>query len=137
MTALHVAARQGFPQICQMLLDAGANVHAEDADGYTPQDDAEMTGFQTGDARQVLQAAGALRHRAFSVLGNPGFGGQKARNSSTSAAPGGESKKECTAQADTGPTRLGSSAAQPAALASGPVASRPVASRLFAVEALM
>ena len=106
-TALHVAARQGFPQICQMLLDAGANVHAEDADGYTPQDDAEMTGFQTGDARQVLQAAGALRHRAFSVLGNPGFGGQKARNSSASAAPGGGSKEGCNAQADMGPEGAG------------------------------
>jgi hypothetical protein len=94
-TALHVAARQGFAEICQMLINAGANVHAEDADGFTPQDDAEVATFDTEDARKVLQAAGALRHRAYSVLANPGWGGQKARNASAvSADEAGDSDKQ-------------------------------------------
>jgi hypothetical protein len=36
-----------------MLLKAGANVHAEDAQGYTPQDDAEVAPFGTGPKKKV------------------------------------------------------------------------------------
>jgi hypothetical protein len=93
-TALHVAARQGSAEICKILLDAGASPHAEDADGYTPQDDAEVAPFNTEEARQVLQAAGALRHRAYSVLANPGWGGQKARNASSLSAVGAASSSD-------------------------------------------
>jgi hypothetical protein len=34
-----------------MLLKAGANVHAEDAQGNTPQDDAEVAPFGTGQKK--------------------------------------------------------------------------------------
>ncbi|KAJ1480548.1 hypothetical protein T484DRAFT_1901000, partial [Baffinella frigidus] len=79
-TPLHYAATQGFPEICDALITAGAAVHAEDMQGYTPLDDAESASFDTVNARKVLQKAGALRHGAHSVLNEPGWGGQKARN---------------------------------------------------------
>lgn len=44
-TPLHIAASLGHAAACKIFIDSGADVHAGDAEGYTPLDDAEISRF--------------------------------------------------------------------------------------------
>jgi ankyrin repeat protein len=62
MTALHAAAEENHKPVVELLLTRGANVEAEERNGYTPLTQAGWREYW--DTAQVLMAAGAACQRA-------------------------------------------------------------------------